>query len=122
MKKTVVLLIGAILFLSALPDSFAQYKEYVGKEVELKSFEGVVPVYSGTTKRSFNGITGNLMGSQKENYLAKLLGHVAFEVENGTKARILETNFWEKTAKVKILSGGYEGWTGWVLINQAIGY
>jgi hypothetical protein len=50
------------------------------------------------------------------------LGHVAFEVENGTKARVIEANLWEKTAKVVITSGGYSGWTGWVLINQAIGY
>lgn len=122
MRKSVVLIISCLLILSYVPASFAQYDEYIGKEVVLKSFEGKVPVYSGKTKRSFNGLTGNLMGTERENYLAKLLGHAAFEVENGTKAKILEANFWEKTAKVEITSGGYTGWTGWVLINQAFGY
>jgi len=110
------------LILAYLPTSFAQYDEYIGKEVELKSFAGKIPVYTGKSKRSFNSLTGNLMSSEKQNYLTKMLGHVAFEVENGTKARILEANFWEKTAKIEITSGGYSGWTGWVLINQAIGY
>lgn len=122
MRKSVVLIIACALVFSFLPNSFAQYAEYIGKEVELKSFEGVIPVYAGTTKRSFNGLTGNLMGSDKKNYLTKMLGHVAFEVENGTKARILEANFWERTAKVEITSGGYSGWTGWILINHAVGY
>jgi len=122
MRKSVVFVIACALILAYLPASFAQYAEYIGKEVQLKSFTGRIPVYTGKTKRSFNSLTGNLMGSEKQNYLTKMLGHVAFEVENGTKARILEANFWEKTAKVEITSGGYAGWTGWVLINNAIGY
>jgi len=122
MRKSVVLILAAVLVFSYLPVSFAQYDEYIGKEITLKSFEGKIPVYTGKSKRSFNSLTGNLMGSDKGNYLAKLLGHVAFEVENGTKARVIEANFWEKTAKVEITSGGYSGWSGWVLINQAIGY
>lgn len=122
MRKSVVLIISCLLLLTYLPVSYAQYDEYIGKEVTLKSFEGKIPVYSGKTKRSFNSLTGNLMGMERQNYLTKMLGHIAFEVENGTKARILEANFWEKTAKVEITSGGYSGWTGWVLINQALGY
>ncbi|MCK9614437.1 MAG: hypothetical protein M0R48_02905 [Candidatus Omnitrophica bacterium] len=122
MRKSVVIIIACALILAYLPTSFAQYDEYIGKEVELKSFAGKIPVYTGKSKRSFNSLTGNLMGSEKQNYLTKMLGHVAFEVENGTKARILEANFWEKTAKIEITSGGYSGWTGWVLINHAIGY
>ncbi len=123
MKKTVVLFVLSALLLCFLPTSFAaEYDEYIGKEVILRSFEGVVPVYAGTSKKSFNCLTGNLMASEKQNYRTKILGHIAFEVENNTWARVLETNFWEKTAKVEILSGGYKGWVGWVLINQAIGY
>ncbi|MDD4955749.1 MAG: hypothetical protein PHP17_06920 [Candidatus Omnitrophica bacterium] len=122
MRKSVVLILSCLLLISYLPSSFAQYDEYIGKEVTLKSFEGRVPVYSGTSKRSFNSLTGNLMGAEKQNYLAKMLGHIAFEVENGTKARVIEANFWEKTAKVEITSGGYTGYTGWVLVNQALGY
>ena len=122
MKKTVVLILISALFLCFLPTSFAQYAEYIGKEVSLKSFEGKIPVYAGKSKKTFNSLTGNLMSFERQNYLAKMLGHIAFEVENNTKARILEANFWEKTAKVEILSGGYKGWVGWVLINQAIGY
>ncbi|MDD4182737.1 MAG: hypothetical protein PHT53_02830 [Candidatus Omnitrophica bacterium] len=122
MRKSVVLILSCLLFLTYLPASFAQYDEYIGREVTLKSFKGRIPVYTGNTKRSFNSLTGNLMSAEKQNYLTKMLGHIAFEVESGTKARILEANFWEKTAKVEITSGGYAGWTGWVLINQAIGY
>jgi len=122
MKKTVVLILIGALFLCFLPTGFAQYTEYIGKEVSLKSFEGKVPVYAGKSKRTFNSLTGNLMSFKHQNYLTKMLGHIAFEVENNTKARILEANFWEHTAKVEILSGGYKGWVGWVLINQAIGY
>ena len=122
MRKSVVLILVFALVFVYLPTSFAQYDEYIGTEVELKSFTGKIPVYTGKTKRSFNSLTGNLMGSEKQNYLTKLLGHAGFEVENGTKARILEANFWEKTAKIEITSGGYSGWTGWVLINHAIGY
>lgn len=122
MRKSVVLIMSCLLLLVYLPASFAQYDEYIGKEVALKSFEGKIPVYTGKSKRSFNNLTGNLMGMERQNYLAKMLGHVAFEVENGTTARIIEANFWEKTAKIEITSGGYAGWTGWVLINHAIGY
>lgn len=122
MKKTVVLILVSALFLCFLPASFAQYAEYIGKEVSLKSYEGKIPVYAGKSKKAFNGLTGNLMSFERQNYLTKMLGHMAFEVENNTRARILEANFWEKTAKVEILSGSYKGWVGWVLINQAIGY
>ena len=122
MKKAVVLIIISALLLCFLPSSFAQYAEYIGTEVTLKSFEGKIPVYAGKSKKAFNSLTGNLMSFEKQNYLTTMLGHMAFEVENNTKARILEANFWEKTAKVEILSGSYKGWVGWVLINQAIGY
>lgn len=122
MRNSVVLIIICALFLAYLPSSFAQYSEYIGKEVTLKSFEGKIPVYAGKSKQSFNSMTGNVMGAEHQNYLTKMLGHVAFEVESNTKARILEANFWERTAKVEILDGGYKGWVGWVLINQAIGY
>ena len=122
MKKIVVLIIMFLILLAFSSSSFAQYAEYIGKEVTLKSFTGAIPVYAGKSKKAFNGLTGNLMSYEKQNYLTKMLGHVAFEVESNTKARILETNFWERTAKVEILSGGYKGWVGWVLINQAIGY
>ncbi len=122
MRKSVVLIILSVLLFTYIPVSSAQYAEYIGKEVELASFEGKIPVYAGTSKRAFNGATGNLMGSEKQNYLTKLLGQVTFEVENGTRAKIIEANFWEKTAKIEITSGGYKGWTGWVLINHAIGY
>ncbi len=62
MRKSVVLIIAAVLAFSYLPVSFAQYDEYIGKEVTLKSFEGKIPVYTGKSKRSFNSLTGTLMG------------------------------------------------------------
>jgi hypothetical protein len=61
------------------------------------------------------------MGNEPKNYLAKILGRVAFEVENNTKAKILEIDFWARAVKVEILDGGYAGYAGWVLINHAVG-
>lgn len=124
MKKTVafsIVSLSIFLLFFALP-AFAQYADLVGKVVELKTFEQTAPIYAGTDKKMFNLLTGNQMGVNKEDYLITMLRHKGFEVENHTKARILEINFWEKTAKVEILDGARKGWVGWVLMEQAIGY
>jgi hypothetical protein len=120
MKKAVALLTFLLLFVSV--PAFAQYADSVGKVVELKTFEQTAPIYAGTDKKMFNVLTGDLMGVNKEGYSVTMLRHKGFEVENNTKARILEINYWEQTAKVEILDGARKGWVGWVLLEQAIGY
>jgi hypothetical protein len=118
----VILILSFVSILSFCPLAFSQYSELVGKEVELRTYEGKAPIYVGVDKRMFNLLTGNLMGVNKQGYLATVLRHKGFEVENYTKARVLETNFWERTAKVEIIDGGYAGRVGWVLINCVSGY
>jgi hypothetical protein len=124
MKKTVALLtILALLSLSLLTiPAFAQYAELIGKEVELKTFQGENAIYVGTDEKMFNLLTGNMMGNNKEGYLTTMLRHKGFEVENHTRARILAIDFWQKGAKVEILDGPSQGYVGWVLLTHAIGY
>jgi hypothetical protein len=62
------------------------------------------------------------MGNSKDGYLTTMLCHKGFEVENRTRARILEIDFWENSAKVEILDGPRQGQLGWVLLQNAIGY
>lgn len=124
MKKAVVsalILLTFFLFLEIQP-ALAQYAELVGKEVELKTFEGKEPIYLGTSEKAFNHLTGNVMGSVKREYRAAMLNLKGFEVENRTRARILEVDFWQKAAKVEIIDGPRHGWVGWVLLQNAVGY
>ncbi|MDP2924544.1 MAG: hypothetical protein Q8O30_12655 [Candidatus Omnitrophota bacterium] len=124
MRKSKVLFVffmSGVILASGL-NAFAQYVELIGKEVQLQTFQGKQPICVGTGKKMYNLLTGNLMGVNKQDYLITILRHKGFEVENDTRARILEINYWEKTAKVEILDGARAGWVGWVLLEQAIGY
>jgi hypothetical protein len=101
---------------------FAQYSELVGKEVELRTFQGKNAIYVGTDEKMFNLLTGNVMSNGKDGYLTTMLRHRGFEVENNTRARILAIDFWQNGAKVEILDGASQGYVGWVLLQHAIGY
>lgn len=124
MKKIAPLFIVSFLlflFIAAVP-VFAEYPELIGKEVELRTYQGKDAIYVGTDEKMFNLLTGNLMGNNRQDYLTTMLRHKGFEVENNTRARILAIDFWQNGAKVEILDGPRQGWSGWVLLQHAIGY
>ncbi|MDD5194608.1 MAG: hypothetical protein PHQ96_02905 [Candidatus Omnitrophica bacterium] len=102
--------------------SFAQYQETVGKEVILKAFEDSGFIYAGVDKKNFQAATSNLMAKNKENYLCNRLSNGVFEIPQGTKAVILDVDFWAHAAKVRISEGTFAGQTCWVIMQQALGY
>ncbi|MEI8349980.1 MAG: hypothetical protein WCI77_07485 [Candidatus Omnitrophota bacterium] len=124
MRRKSVALVGVFLlvvsFLCPI-QSFCDELDLNGKVVTLKTRQGKQPVYIGINKKMFNHLTSCRIAEAEPSYQVLMLSRDGFEVENCTLARVLETNFWEKTAKVKILTGGYEGMTGWVLLTNIAG-
>jgi hypothetical protein len=120
--KLTLLFVGITLLLITSIPVFAQYDEYVGKEVSLQPFGPKGVVHVGVTKKNYNAVTGNLMAQDSANYLTMELAHRGFEVGRDTKVKVLAINFWEKTAEVEILDGTYKGDIGWVLLDDVIGY
>jgi len=110
-------LLFAMLWLCPI-QSFCDALDLNGKIVTLKTRQGKQPVYVGINKKMFNHLTSCRMTAAEKSYQVLMLSRDGFEVENCTQAKVLETNFWEKTAKVKILTGGYQGMTGWVLLTN----
>lgn len=120
--KITMILVGITLLLCTSVPVFAQYDEFVGKEVALQPFGEKGVVHVGVNKKNYNTITGNLMAQDSGNYLTMELAHRGFEVDRDTKVKVLTINFWEKTAEVEILGGTYKGKVGWVLLDDIIGY
>lgn len=111
-----------ILCLSISLAAFAQYDELLGKEVSLKTNEGNHFVYMGKDKDYFNTTTEQIMGNDKDGYLALVYGHKNYMLLNDTKAIVLDIDFPQAAAKVIVMDGPYQGLTGWVLLNSIIGY
>lgn len=115
--------LGIILFSCVFPlNSFALYDELIGKEVVLKAFEDSGVIHAGVDKKSFKNATGNLMGKNKPGYLMGILSNRVFEVQQGTRARVLALDFTAQAAQVLISEGTFAGETCWVVMEQAIGY
>jgi len=115
MKKILLFLIFEFFVLSC----FA-YSEIIGKEVILKSYSKRGVVYLGIDKKSFNCAISNLMGNERNNYLALLLNNKVFEIPSYTKAKVLDIDFYSKAVLVKILDGTYKDKIGWVLMQEII--
>ncbi|MCM8820285.1 MAG: hypothetical protein NC925_05770 [Candidatus Omnitrophica bacterium] len=109
-----ILLIFTIFTISKILPLCAQ--DLVGKEVILKPNGSVV--YFGIDKKSFNRALGNLMGDYKRGYLVKFLSNHIYEINQETKAIVLEISYYEDLAKVIILDGVLKNKIGWVLLDQ----
>ena len=125
MGKRILGLVAIMLFLicsNGYTEIYVPYDDMVGKQVRLRSYAEFGIVYLGDTMKDFNEMVNDLMTRDKDDYLRLYLGTEVVELRTDTLGIILDIDLFRNAAKVEVTSGSYAGATGWILLNQAVGY
>lgn len=121
-KITAIALISLLFSCIGYSEVYVPCTDLIGDQVRLKSYADFGIVYLGDNMKDFNEMVNHLMTRNEGGYLSMYLGHKVIELRTDTLGIILGIDLFRNAAKVEITSGTYAGETGWILLNQAVGY
>lgn len=125
MKMKILWLVAITLFLissNGYAEIYVPYEDMIGKQVRLRSYADFGIVYLGDNMHDFNEMVNDLMTRDKDDYMSLYLATEVVELRTNTLGIILDVDLFRNAAKVEVTSGTYAGATGWILLNQAVGY